>query len=538
VNTDRPIQPASQTAAVAASNDTATAGPPTTDSASELPHEQAPADQKPPASESAAVTLVEEVAAVPGSIEQDKQVEPAPVVPEQPLPAEAASALLEQGTAVPMVVEGGKHPELAQTVPEQPQPAEPTFAHAPGDQPGAATTHAAAPPIDLAAWLDRPAQLRVCNGATAAERHRDPDWQRRQREWEQQVRGAAVAFADEMRTAGVRAGTTAELLAVPVRTLRSWQLNLRGDRPPALLGRPPSRCAKAEAESVVDFLHGHGPHIGMPSLHATFPELPRAALQDLLDCYRHLWLANHPRELFELRWRRAGAVWAMDFAEVSHPIDEQFRYVLAVRDLASGLQLAWQPVADQTAETVQRELDLLFLVRGAPLVLKSDNGSAFRAGWLKAKLRRWGVWPLYSPPGCPWYNGAIEASIGSLKTRTQFEAWRQGHEDVWTSADLEEARRLANAMKRRRRGTAEEEWAERRAPSEEERDSFGAEVSRLAAAAREQKGIALDAELDHYDQAALHRRVLESVLVQRGFLWMTRRRIPQRIFGRKTADFR
>jgi hypothetical protein len=60
-------------------------------------------------------------------------------------------------------------------------------------------------------------------------------------------------------------------------------------------------------------------------------------------------------------------------------------------------------------------------------------------------------------------------------------------------------------------------------------------VRRLETEARCAGGIALDADLDHYQQAALHRRVLESALVQHGYLSITRRPIPQQLFGRKVA---
>src|SRR5205807_2895655 len=99
----------------------------------------------------------------------------------------------------------------------------------------------------------------------------------------------------------------------------------------------------------------------------------RAELEDLLGCYRHLWLAEHPRELCELHWHVPGAVWAMDFTEVRQWIDGRYRYVFAVRDLASGLQLAWRPVPDLSVAAVLPELQLLFTIHGPPLVLKSDN---------------------------------------------------------------------------------------------------------------------------------------------------------------------
>jgi transposase InsO family protein len=91
----------------------------------------------------------------------------------------------------------------------------------------------------------------------------------------------------------------------------------------------------------------------------------------------------------------------------------------AVRDLASGRQLLWQPVKTMTAEVTESALSSLFAEHGRPLVLKSDNGSAFIAETTKVFLKRAGVFCLFSPTGLPSYNGSREAGIGSLKTRTQ-----------------------------------------------------------------------------------------------------------------------
>ncbi len=56
-----------------------------------------------------------------------------------------------------------------------------------------------------------------------------------------------------------------------------------------------------------------------------------------------------------------------------------YRRLLGVRDLGSGMQLTWRPTLDETAETTAVVLDGLFREHGAPLVVKFDNGSAFRA---------------------------------------------------------------------------------------------------------------------------------------------------------------
>jgi hypothetical protein len=71
------------------------------------------------------------------------------------------------------------------------------------------------------------------------------------------------------------------------------------------------------------------------------------------------------------------------------PIEGRWPNLLAVRDLASGCQLAWLPVPDETAETTIQALQWLFLEHGALLVLKCDNGSGFIAEAMRGFLARW-----------------------------------------------------------------------------------------------------------------------------------------------------
>ena len=270
-----------------------------------------------------------------------------------------------------------------------------------------------------------------------------------------------------------------------------------------------------------------------------FPKAARAELRDLLWLFRCLWAQAHPREKHVLHWQRVGAVWAMDFARARHLVDKRYPYVFTVRDLASGMQLAWRPVRQETSAIVQSELELLFTVYGAPLVLKSDNGSAFRAEEVKRFLGRWEVWSLYSPPGVPGYNGAIERSIGALKRETELEAYRRGHAGEWTGEDLEAARALVNASRRPgNRGGASPEavWEGRRPPSRSEREAFGRAVQEAEEVDRGQGGLEPREYQDHYEQAALYRRVLTQVLVECGLLTITRRRIPQKFFGQKVAN--
>ncbi len=93
-------------------------------------------------------------------------------------------------------------------------------------------------------------------------------------------------------------------------------------------------------------------------------------------------------------------------------------------------------------------LQWLFAEHGPPLVLKSDNGSAFIAHLMRDAMLEAVVAQLFSPPKHPEYNGTLERSNGTLKTYTHQHAIQEGHPFRWTSEDLEHARQLANTISR------------------------------------------------------------------------------------------
>jgi len=324
------------------------------------------------------------------------------------------------------------------------------------------------------------------------------------------------------------------------RTLRQWEYDWRVNGLPAeRRGRPLVRSSRAQRQEVLDWMEAVGPGIGVPCLQGRFPDMPRAELQDLLRRYREVWRKQHESYQHVLHWQRSGTVWAMDFSESPRPIDGVYPYLLAVRDLASGQQLLWQPVATMTAEVAMAELTMLFTIHGAPMVLKSDNGSAFRAASTKALLQRWGVVPLFSPPGCPGYNGACEASIGSLKKRIAYQAGQAGRAGLWSRNDAEMARRQANEVMRpwEAHGPSPADvWSNRQAVTSSERASFQASVRRLEQEQREAGGITMDAELDHYQQAATDRVAIRRALVAHGLLVFTRRRVPTPIKRQKVTE--
>jgi len=242
-----------------------------------------------------------------------------------------------------------------------------------------------------------------------------------------------VAFSNWTQARGWTQGDTAAILDISERSLRDWRQRLRaGAWPLQALGRPVLRSSCAARQAVLDLLQELGPATSLATLRACFPALPPAELHDLLVRYRRVLRRRYHDFAAVLQWPVAGSVWAIDFAQPPRPIDGRYGYLLAVRDLASGQQLLWQPVLEATAAVTAQALAPLFAVHGAPLVLKMDNGCTFVAGATLALLHSAGVIPLFSPPYVPSYNGSIEAGIGSLKSRTESQASRQDHGGSWS----------------------------------------------------------------------------------------------------------
>jgi len=225
----------------------------------------------------------------------------------------------------------------------------------------------------------------------------------------------------------------------------------------------------------------------------------------------------------------------MDFSQATYRVEGKDRYLLAVRDLASGQQLLWWPTpAINTAETLAA-LAFLFAAHGAPLVLKTDNGSPFCAEQTLAFLHQADVIPLFSPPRMPRYNGAVEAGIGSLKTRTDQHATHHGRAGHWTLDDLSAAQAQANTESRPQGPTGpspETMWTTRRPLTAEERSLFRAAVDRQRQATQVQEGLPDNAAHQRTQDRPAIRRALEEL----GYLLYSRRRLPLPIRGQKAAD--
>src|SRR5207249_4739231 len=188
---------------------------------------------------------------------------------------------------------------------------------------------------------------------------------------------------------------------------------------------------------------------------------------------------------------RPGSVWAMDHAHPPAPIEGVYDRLLLQRDLAAQNQLVALPVADERAHTVAEHLEAEIRWHGAPLVVKNDNGSAYRAETVKTLLREHNVLQLFSPPATPSYNGSCEAGVGSIKTRARHESSRQGRPGQWTCDDVEAARLQANETGRPWgwTGPTPQQVFEKRVPiTEDERRMFLTSYEVYAENERKQRG--------------------------------------------------
>jgi transposase InsO family protein len=252
--------------------------------------------------------------------------------------------------------------------------------------------------------------------------------------------------------------------------------------------------------------------------------MARREVQDLVTRCRRLWRRRRRLLTRRLHWTQPGSVWAVDFAEPPLPIEGAYTRLLAVRDLASGCQLAWLPVANEEGATAIAGLEALFREHGAPLVLKSDNGSAFIADEFAHLLSRWKVWQLFSPPRTPSYNGSCEAGIGSMKARTHHQSSARGFPGEWSCDDVEAARLAANQTARpwgNQGPTPEEAWRSHRLVSIEERVVFSNTVQQAEAAARREQGYSHDDGLERMAQAAVNRSAIRRALTEHGLLRVT-----------------
>jgi putative transposase len=196
----------------------------------------------------------------------------------------------------------------------------------------------------------------------------------------------------------------------------------------------------------------------------------------LLNNNEYGWRVNHKR--VERIWRREGLkvpkkqpkrgrlwlndgscvrlrpeykdhVWSYDFMverttngrafRILNIIDEFTRECLRIK---VGRKISSQDVID--------ELFNLFIFRGIPEYIRSDNGPEFTSRSVREWLHRLGVKTLFIEPGSPWENGYIESFNGKMRdellnreifttleeAKVLLEQWRREYNQVRPHSSL------------------------------------------------------------------------------------------------------
>jgi len=279
----------------------------------------------------------------------------------------------------------------------------------------------------------------------------------------------------------------------------------------------------------------------VPTLQEAFPAVARGELEEILKRYRRAWQCRHSLLTYRLDWRRTGIAWAADFSHPLAAIDGIYKRLLLVRDMGSKQVLLALPSLGEDGELFRRTLESLCKWYGVPLVVKLDNGSAFRDEKTKALAAKLGILLLYSPPYTPQYNGAVEAGIGSIKTRAQHASVASGRPGEWTCDDIEQAACEANATARpfgRNGPTPEDVWRDRIPVGEEERKEFQKTYRRRYSEECSLRGLPWTTAIEPMEKASIDRVAISRALIEHGYLGLRRKRITAPISRKKPARLR
>ena len=156
---------------------------------------------------------------------------------------------------------------------------------------------------------------------------------------------------------------------------------------------------------------------------------------------KRLWLADG--SCIRLRPCWPNHVWSYDFVMARTHEGKAFR-MLTIIDEFTRECLAIEVARKLKSEDVLYRLSRLFVDRGTPDHIRSDNGPEFTAKAVRKWLSRVGVKTLYIEPGSPWENGYNESFNGKLRdellngeifmtlkeARYLIETWRQEYNTI------------------------------------------------------------------------------------------------------------
>lgn len=160
-----------------------------------------------------------------------------------------------------------------------------------------------------------------------------------------------------------------------------------------------------------------------------------------------LWLNDG--SCIRLRPCWPGHVWSYDFVMARTHDGRAFR-ILVIIDEYTRECLALLAARQLRSDDVMYCLAELFVDRGPPDHIRSDNGSEFAAHAIRDWLGKVGVKTLFIAPGSPWENGYCESFNGKMRdeklngeifytlreAQVVLEMWRQEYNTIRPHSSL------------------------------------------------------------------------------------------------------
>jgi transposase InsO family protein len=124
-------------------------------------------------------------------------------------------------------------------------------------------------------------------------------------------------------------------------------------------------------------------------------------------------------------------VWSYDFV-ADQTMDGRTLRFLTVIDEFTRRALWIETARSLNSHDVERVLEQLVELHGAPTTIKSDNGSEFVAAKVQDWIKKRGIQAHFIAPGSPWENGHNESFNGVFRdgclNRWLFESLREARE--------------------------------------------------------------------------------------------------------------
>ncbi len=121
---------------------------------------------------------------------------------------------------------------------------------------------------------------------------------------------------------------------------------------------------------------------------------------------RRLWLNDG--SCIRLRPEHRNHVWSYDFVEDRLSNKKKVRWLNIIDEYTRECMVSI-PKRSWKHQDIIETLSGLFITRGCPEYIRSDNGAEFTATLLREWLTNLGVATAYIEPGSPWENGYCES---------------------------------------------------------------------------------------------------------------------------------